>query len=54
MVGPNTVASYTFTVPATGTTSVTRLRVRDQYIAVGIDPCAESGNYGETEDYDLN
>ncbi len=45
--------NVTFTVPATATEGVTRLRVREVWNTVSIDPCLEYG-FGETEDYNVN
>lgn len=45
--------SINFTVPVTATAGVTRMRVREVWNEVGIDPCLNYG-YGETEDYNVN
>jgi len=45
--------NVTFTVPVTATEGVTRMRVRESWNTVGIDPCIEYG-YGEAEDYNVN
>lgn len=42
-----------FTVPVDATPGVTRMRVREVWNILGIDPCLEYG-YGETEDYTIN
>jgi len=42
-----------FTVPADAVIGTTRLRTRDIWNQVGMQPCLEYG-YGETEDYNVN
>ncbi len=42
-----------FTVPAGAVIGETRLRVREVWNTIGIDPCLEYG-YGEAEDYNVN
>lgn len=53
-MGPNSGSVYSFTIPTTGTTSFTRLRVMSQHSDSSFDPCAISNLIqGETEDYDI-
>ena len=42
-----------FTVPVDATPGTTRMRIREAYNIIGIDPCLEY-IYGETEDYNVN
>jgi hypothetical protein len=42
-----------FTVPATATPGITRMRVREVWNNSNFDPCLSYG-YGETEDYNVN
>ena len=55
VVAPPTPATsvINFTVPATATAGVTRMRVREVYSNSNFDACT-SYTYGETEDYNIN
>lgn len=46
----NAISGIAFTVPASGYTGITRMRVREVWAAANIDPCA-TYTYGETEDF---
>jgi PKD repeat protein len=48
-----TTVNFSFIPPAGSVPGTTRLRVRDVYDLVGIDPCL-GYEYGETEDYNVN
>lgn len=45
--------NVTFTVPVDAVVGTTKMRVREVFLMVGIDPCLEY-NFGETEDYNVN
>lgn len=49
----SSTGSITFTVPSNAIKGITRMRVRDVWDNVNIDPCLDY-TYGETEDYNVN
>jgi len=53
-IGPTpATGTINFTVPASATIGVTRMRVREVWNNSNFDPCS-SYSYGETEDYNIN